>query len=36
MVLEKFNIVGADPRLKTVEVSAQIAVFTRVQSGATG
>jgi hypothetical protein len=36
MTVEKFNIASADSRLKSVDVSAQITVFTRVTSGANG
>jgi hypothetical protein len=34
MVIDKLDISSADPRLKTVEVSATVTVFTKVTSGA--
>jgi Tfp pilus assembly protein PilO len=34
MTLEKFNVTSGDPRLKTVDVTALITVFTRLESHA--
>jgi hypothetical protein len=34
MVIEKFNVTSADPKTRTVDVEAQIALYTRATGGA--